>query len=216
MSSEKSKWWKTPPYSNVVGGLILAAILGLIKVFYDWYTKTEILSTFNEWKSFIVESLLSLVNYPIKLWWIFTFIFTISILVFIIRLLFGDRDQKSDDKTPIIHVDNYYQLQTKSALNRKLEYKAAKFGDYIWRWEWILNDLIQDYEVKKIVPCCPKLECENEIMDLNLSELAYTCPKCRKTYIINVSSTQVRKMVEVEGEKRLSPYYETLKKMQSR
>lgn len=47
MSSEKSKLWKTPPYSNIVGGLAVALILWIIKLIYDsrnWFLSTP--STF--------------------------------------------------------------------------------------------------------------------------------------------------------------------------
>lgn len=38
MTSEKTIWWKTPPYSNIVGGLGVLAIAGIIKIVYEWIT----------------------------------------------------------------------------------------------------------------------------------------------------------------------------------
>lgn len=209
MSSEKTKWYKTPPYSNIVGGVSVAAILGVLKLVYDWYTKTPILITFKEWFDFIISGFAFVLNFEIKVWWIAAFLLYLIILnytknkyITISKIsiknipLTSNEDDLSDEdlQNADIQHENY---QRKMA--RVLEYTADKFNRVIWRWDWAYNDLIKDHEIKNLSPTCLNIDCNHSPMEFSNRatphQVWYTCPKCKKNRIIDEKDGEIETLI---------------------
>jgi len=95
---------------------------------------------------------------------------------------------------------------------KKLSFRAIKLDNFIWTWEWIYNDLIKEYEVKHIKPCCPDPDCKNNKLKSGLNGSYYVCSLCDKTYDINISLDLARQRIEKEAKIRESPFYDTVKK----
>lgn len=103
----------------------------------------------------------------------------------------------SDEEYDKLHV----QMDKDEAKKQRiLEYIAERFDEYIWRWDWIYNDLIKRHEIKRIRPCCPVPECNN--YDLKRaykdSDKLYKCWNCDKNYYIDISPNEIEKKIDVE------------------
>lgn len=189
MASEKTKWWKTPPYSNIVGGLSVLIIASVAKTIYDWYTKTEIISTFKDFAIFVSDSFLSLVNFQLRLWWLFCLL-PIYVVWQAIKK-YSNNQQEATDEEGYTNADwdrfhktwDQEQIVKYNKEKNTLAYTADKFLNYTWEWQWIRNTKLNIYEVKYLKVCCPNPSCDHYHLKLT-HEYVITaelyCGKCYK------------------------------------
>jgi hypothetical protein len=213
MSTERTKWWKTPPFSNIIGGLVVAIIIGLSKLAYDVYRETPVLSTLSQWKEFVISSFLAVANFPIKLWWIIVFLIFVIIVLIVVNLILGNNNSSAGSLSD--NDANKGLSRQSQILQKQLDYTAERFGSYIWKWEWIYNTLIKKYEVKNIVACCPNPICDNLALKQRERSSARSCDNCLTEYFFDVSTDTIQKMVEKEARDMESPHYELQKSFRS-
>jgi hypothetical protein len=188
MSSEKPKWWKTPPYSNVVGGLILAAILGLLRLGYEWITAPIALTTIKGFWNLLTSSFSYVLNYEFKFWWLLCFLLIGSIIRYIIRIR----------NRPIKLIINGKDSED---ISKMLSYTADKIDGLIWKWEWKFNYIINRYEVKGAIPLCNNMKCKNaELVPDGYNDefgaYLYNCYSCHNNYGSQEEPSYVENMIE--------------------
>lgn len=206
MSSQKIKWWKTPPYSNVVGGLMLAAILGLLRLGYEWVTATEVLLTFKGFWILVVSSFSYVLNYEFKFWWLL-----IAFIFFaLIRFIYLKVIQKSakniayELSEDFPSNDDYDKLhkqmdRDEARLQRMLQYTAGKFFNNVWVWKWTFNRLIHQYEIKNILPVCDKEHCDQNPMRFMSGDsfgYLYHCDECKKSKYFKENTIEIETVIE--------------------
>jgi len=226
MSSEKTKWWKTPPYSNIVGGLTVALILWLVKLGYDWCTVTPILSTVSDRFRYIWDSLMSFANIPIPLWAVLGTFFWYSIIYWLYHKKGKTNKVEKTIPEEIVHTGkkayppvaldiDYVPMdvlekmskdierdndELKLRINNMLDYTADKFNLVIWRWKWVYNTLIKRHEPKEISPACQEVLCEQSPMEfsnrISLTKAWYTCLKCGQNRPIEVRSGEIEMLID--------------------
>ncbi|QNR86745.1 hypothetical protein H9N25_10350 [Pedobacter riviphilus] len=221
MGTEKTKWWKTPPYSNVIGGLVVAGILWIIKLGYDWYTKTPILSTMGEWYEFVKSGFIYAINFPIRLWYIVVGLICLTLprifSMFFDKTTDDHLKTKSSNATGVrvdgISIDKFMALQAKNRLQRKLDYVAEKINGIVFRWEWIYNDLIKEHEVKHITPCCKNPDCKNEGLKPTAVDRIYQCQICNRCLTVQTDRKALEDYIEKRAKERESPLYQEQKRI---
>jgi len=148
-----------------IGGGTISGLLILIIV--DFYNKTPILTSVKWVFQHLVSFTTLILNYQIKIWWLLL-LFLISYIL--IRIYSSYINSNTSEKEI-----------SQDKMDKILKYKADKFLNFTWEWQWILNEKINDYEIKKIRPCCPHPECKYTHMDFDhqsYTSFIYICPKC--------------------------------------
>lgn len=190
MISEKSKWWKTPPYSNIVGGLSVLAIAGIIKISYEWITAPTALTSVKGFWNLIVSSFSYVLNYELKFWWLLSLLLTISIIRYVLR----------NRNRPIKLIINGKDSED---ISKMLNYTADKFDGLIWKWEWKFSSILNRYEVKEAIPLCNNnnVKCKNSdlVQDGYNGEFDlydYNCKVCGKIYSSENEPSDIENMIE--------------------
>lgn len=211
MSSEKTKWWKTPPYSNIVGGLSVLAIAGVLRLAYEWITAPTALTTIKNFWDLIASSFSFVLNYQFKLWWlIFVGIF-IWYYRYFTHLLSEKNKLFKEIHSDISHIKGTVTSKNQTLALKKinnntnkilkvkvLNYKADKFDKIVWVWDWIFNDLIKEYEIKNLSPVCPNVDCKNNTLAFSWeidSVRGFLCLKCEKTTRVVSTNEQVENKI---------------------
>jgi hypothetical protein len=248
MASEDQKWYDKPTAVNVKGTVIAAGVLFFVKLSYDWYTATPVLSTFLESYNYVIAAFSSFFNYEIKLWWLLGGVLSVSIIRFFVASTTNDkqlanisditqamdeyRAGKSTQVTETVQAPTglepsieparpkvYFDplKKTEAELTKKmLEFQAMKYKKFIFKWTWWYNELIKEYEVKDITPCCPRRECNNNGLKFTSTDVngeAYKCTSCNSTFYLQLDIEELEPLIQKEVIKRRSPFYEHNERM---
>jgi|GEM_PF-3301999 hypothetical protein len=203
MSSEKTKW------HNGVWIVAIATVI-LSPIVTDLYNRAPILTSF-KWLWF---SLLSFTNIPIPLWAVLGTFFWYSIIYW----LYHRKGRKKAINEPILKEEKPIPKQIvhtaqkiyapvaleiydeqKSKTEKMLKYKAGKFFGNVWIWKWKFNKLINEYEIKNILPVCDKENCDQEPMSFVSGDsigYLYYCNKCQKSRYFKETTIQIEKEIE--------------------
>lgn len=177
MSSEKTKWWKTPPYSNIVGGLTVVFIVWVITLIREWYLNTPVFANLGQYGEYIWKNFISYLNSPIKLWIILVLLISYSIFIWLRRKI---RANSSVHKV----FDKDLQPKNRRTIDN---YTVDKFFKFTWEWIWVKNVKLNISEPKNITPCCPSVQCELSPMRFKYEGLGYaeyTCDNCKSNHTI--------------------------------
>jgi hypothetical protein len=207
-SEEKSH--RTEWTIAIVTGVILAPI------FTDLYNKTPI------WTSakWLWNKLILLLNFEVKIWVVLT-ILAMTALYFYVRYRklikrvadLSNRQYKTVTAIGLMSEPTNSEEDKENARLKKQEkmlaYTADKFLHITWEWAWIWNKKISRYEVKKLFPCCPNLDCELEPMMFESSLVglqSYRCPNCQKIQRIIHNGISINQDVEDRIMKKVATF----------
>lgn len=134
MATKKEKWYNHG-WTYAIAGAILPFVITFV---IDSANKLPLLSTIKQ---------------PIK-FELPLYILLIFLSLFLGLIFLTNQIQK-------VFWRKYFTPKHTFDLNKVLSHKAEKFGDLVWKWEWIYNDLLKAYEVKNAIPVCPQPKCNN-------------------------------------------------------
>lgn len=172
MSSEQTKWWKKPPYSNIVGGLTVAFVIWIVSTVYKLITAPLIILSFKGIMTFAFNNFIFLFNYELKLWWLLI----IGIFIYIMKIIYGYIYTKKNVINPI-----------PTEVREMLAYKKDKFGHNFWGWNWKIHPITETYEVTDLYLMCNTEGCNYSPVtgrryDTEHGDHNYFCKGCRKCY----------------------------------
>ncbi|MEJ5962807.1 hypothetical protein [Pedobacter immunditicola] len=189
----------------------------ILNFIYNLIGRTPII--INEFWSGLQHLISSVLNFPIKLWWLIVAFLLIGLIRLLVNLSNNQPVERAvNSSSPGVTItqggipfEEYQRLKSQQALDRKLKYVGDKFDGFVWKWDWIYNDLIEQYEVKNITPCCASVDCKNNgltyVTRNKIGEI-FKCVKCGEAYNLKLTDLEVQKKVEAQGKYLLSPYYE--------
>lgn len=144
--------WTLGIGTTVIGGIVLSFIL-------DWIKGVDWLSTLKAVMSFIVNAIVSFLNFEIKVWWIL-----IAVALIFLALVF---------------IAKYYDTKTKNEKPSFLNYTKDSMLGYTWEWEYSkLYD--GKYTIKNLHPICSK--CGMILKQGGAYGLQMECLRCKKTF----------------------------------
>jgi len=173
MASEKIKWYNAA-WVLVIAGAVLAPI------FTDLYNKVPIVTSFKLLWNFVINNLLYILNFEVKFWWLL-----ILYVIYKTAKIINKNFLNKDDEILSEYIDSRSNetLQITEKTKRILAFKATKLGNIIWKWEWIYNNLIKEFEIKNLTPICPNTNCNNSSLKnepFGFHQDTYRCPKCNQ------------------------------------
>lgn len=173
MASEKIKWY------NAAWTLVIASAV-LAPIFTDLYNKVPIVTSFKLLWSFIINNLLYILNFEFKFWWLL-----ILCVIYKAAKAINNYPLNKEDEILSEYFDSRSNetLQITKKTKRMLAFKATKLGNIIWKWEWIYNNLIKEFEIKNLTPICPNISCNNSSLKnepFGFQRETYRCPKCKQ------------------------------------
>lgn len=141
-------------------GIGVALFGFLLTIIGDVVTGEKIFSTLVTGLRWLWNSILSFLNYNLKVWWVL-----IGICVFALGLWLYSKIL--DTKEPEVHIPPF------------LEYTQDYILGYKWEWTWG-KDYYDKYSVENLHPICMK--CETPLCDDYQSYYGLTCLRCKKSH----------------------------------
>lgn len=146
------------PWTVTIGG---GLVLSIISVINDIINKEKIFSTIGTILSMIYETVLAILNYRIKVWWL---LIGVIVLIFILFLFvkYLDFSQATSDKPEF------------------LKYTNDTILGYKWKWNW-QKDVYGKYCVENLCPICSR--CDTPLVE-NFCGYGgrYKCLRCEEGY----------------------------------
>jgi len=141
--------------NKVLWVIIIPIIISVIgAAMYDWIKDFPFLHTISNAAVWLYGSLVSFLNFELKIWWIL-----LGIIILIGVFLIIVYSQPEEKKAPAF-----------------LDYIEDKFGEFVWKWEWGLNHKKQ-WTIQHLKPHCPI--CKTPIIEGGLyGGYTYKCPRC--------------------------------------
>ncbi len=145
------KWIKSQ-WTKKIGPPVFSLLLTMI---YDFFKQNPFLSTIIEIVKWVGNTIIFILNYEIKVWWILCVIIAIVIVIIFINLR----------KWEIFKPDF-------------CNYKKDRFKDWKWRWDWKYYSNSRKWDIISLIAYCPK--CDTQLIDhSNVYEQEYRCPRCK-------------------------------------
>lgn len=144
--------WTLGIGTTVIGGIALSFIL-------DWIKGVDWLSTLKTVVNFIINAIVSFLNFELKVWWIL-----IAVALIVLSLVF---------------IAKYYDEKSKNEEPSFLSYTKDSVLGYTWEWEYS-KGYDGKYSIKNLHPVCSK--CGMILKQCGMYGLQMECLRCRKIF----------------------------------
>lgn len=141
------------PWILGIGTTIIGGVMASLA--YDWIKGVDWLSTLKSVIKFIANSIISVLNFELKVWWVLVAIVLIFAILFIIAKIF---DVKSENNLPPF-----------------LEYKKDSELGFTWEWDYE-KSYDGKYSITNLHPVCSK--CGMNLKESGPYRDAMECLRC--------------------------------------
>lgn len=155
MTEKKTKWYNSTWIVTIFGGIITTTVGTLV---YDWAKQKPILSTLAQLSKTFWTYVVTFITFKLPLWTVVV----VAFLAWVVRKI-SSKKKKTESKPAFWN------------------YREDKFKNWIWRWDYGINIMERQYEIRNLQPYCPYDDTQLVNKSTYL-QAAFECPRCNTTF----------------------------------
>ncbi|MBL8004530.1 MAG: hypothetical protein JNL36_05495 [Candidatus Kapabacteria bacterium] len=165
MSKNETKWYKSIWTVSLVTSTILPALISII---YDKIKSNPFLTTLSEIWNWLWNCIMYLLNYEVKIWWLFG----LSTIIYFLRKMILRRKTNQESKYPT--------------------YIEGMYKKILWKWRYFYY--YGELGITSLEPHCPKCRTLLHSDDFSMGYSNLQCLRCKNKIKYRVESNDKEKI----------------------